>query len=53
MKRPRHKRARKVILADVPSNPTGKSEKPVLRKKYCGTSVVAQQNEIDMNKDLA
>lgn len=44
---PRYKRPRKIIFADVPRNPTGKIEKPVLRKKYCGESVVAQQNEID------
>ena len=50
---PRYKRPRKLIFADVPRNPTGKIEKPVLRKKYCGTSVVAQQNEIDMNTELS
>lgn len=44
---PRYKRPRKIIFADVPRNPTGKIEKPVLRKKYCGESVVAQQNEIN------
>ncbi len=44
---PRYKRPRKIIFADVPRNPTGKIEKPVLRKRYCGTSVVAHQNEID------
>ena len=49
MELPRYKRPRKVIFADVPRNPTGKIEKPVLRKKYCGESVVAQQNEIDVN----
>ena len=49
---PRYKRPRKVIFADVPRNPTGKIEKPVLRKKYCGESVVAQQNEINLNADL-
>ena len=43
---PRYKRPRKVIFADVPRNPTGKIEKPKLRKIYCGESVVAQQNEI-------
>ncbi len=43
---PRYKRPRKVIFADVPRNPTGKIEKPKLRKMYCGESVVAQQNEI-------
>ena len=46
---PRYKRPRKIIFADVPRNPTGKIEKPVLRKKYCGESVVAQQNEIDLS----
>ena len=40
---PRYKRPRKVIFADIPRNPTGKIEKPVLRKRYCGTSVVAHQ----------
>ena len=45
---PRYKRPRRVIFAKVPRNPTGKIEKPVLRKIYCGESVVAQQNEIDI-----
>ena len=44
---PRYKRPRRVIFAKVPRNPTGKIEKPVLRKIYCGESVVAQQNEIN------
>ncbi len=48
MELPRYKRPRKIIFADVPRNPTGKIEKPVLRKKYCGESVVAKQNEIDV-----
>ena len=43
---PRYKRPHKIIFADVPRNPTGKIEKPKLREIYCGTSVVAQQNEI-------
>ena len=43
---PRYKRPHKIIFADVPRNPTGKIEKPLLRKIYCGESVVAQQNEI-------
>ena len=51
MELPRYKRPRKIIFADVPRNPTGKIEKPVLRKKYCGESVVAKQNEINA-KDL-
>ncbi|MEE0843348.1 MAG: long-chain fatty acid--CoA ligase, partial [Ruminococcus sp.] len=45
---PRYKRPRKIIFAKVPRNPTGKIEKPVLRKIYCGESVVAQQNEINI-----
>ena len=43
---PRYKRPRKIIFAEVPRNPTGKIEKPTLRKRYCGESVVAKQNEI-------
>jgi len=33
---PRYKRPRKVFLDNVPRNPTGKIEKPKLRKKYGG-----------------
>jgi acyl-CoA synthetase (AMP-forming)/AMP-acid ligase II len=33
---PRYKRPRKIIFDDVPRNPTGKIEKPKLRKKYSG-----------------
>ncbi len=40
---PRYKRPHKVIFAEVPRNPTGKIEKPKLRKIYCGDSLVAQQ----------
>ena len=43
---PRYKRPRKVIFAKVPRNPTGKIEKPKLRKRYCGESLVAQQFEL-------
>lgn len=43
---PRYKRPREIIFAEVPRNPTGKIEKPVLREKYCKQSVVALQNEI-------
>ena len=43
---PRYKRPKKIILAQVPRNPTGKIEKPKLREMYCGESVVAKQNEI-------
>jgi acyl-CoA synthetase (AMP-forming)/AMP-acid ligase II len=31
---PRYKRPRKIIIGEVPRNPTGKIEKPALRKKY-------------------
>ncbi len=40
---PRYKRPHKVIFADIPRNPTGKIEKPKLRKIYCGESLVATQ----------
>ena len=43
---PRYKRPRKIIFAEVPRNPTGKIEKPKLRKMYGGDALVAQQNEI-------
>jgi acyl-CoA synthetase (AMP-forming)/AMP-acid ligase II len=35
---PRYKRPRKVFFDDIPRNPTGKIEKPKLRKKYAGPS---------------
>jgi acyl-CoA synthetase (AMP-forming)/AMP-acid ligase II len=35
---PRYKRPRKIIFAEVPRNPTGKIEKPKLRKIYAGTA---------------
>ena len=44
---PRYQRPRQVIFAQVPRNPTGKIEKPVLRKMYGGANLVAQQNELD------
>ena len=40
---PRYKRPRKIIFAEVPRNPTGKIEKPKLRKIYCGESLVKSQ----------
>lgn len=43
---PRYKRPHKIIFADVPRNPTGKIEKPKLRKIYCSENLVAKQNEI-------
>lgn len=41
---PRYKRPRKIIFAAVPRNPTGKIEKPKLRKTYGADALVAQQN---------
>ena len=43
---PRYQRPRKLIFAAVPRNPTGKIEKPLLRKTYGGDKLVARQNEI-------
>ncbi len=45
MKIARYKRPRKIIFADIPRNPTGKIEKPVLRKMYCVDNLVARENE--------
>ena len=42
---PRYKRPRKIIFADVPRNPTGKIEKPKLRKMYGGEGLVDLQNK--------
>ena len=44
MKMPRYKRPKRIIFAEIPRNPTGKIEKPKLRKIYCGESLVAAQN---------
>ena len=41
---PRYKRPRKIILAPVPRNATGKIEKPKLRKMYGGEGLVDTQN---------
>ena len=41
---PRYKRPRKIIFADVPRNPTGKIEKPLLRKKYGKERLVDFEN---------
>ena len=43
---PRYKRPKKFIFAEVPRNPTGKIEKPKLRERYCGKSLVATQIEL-------
>lgn len=42
---PRYKRPRRVIFDIIPRNPTGKIEKPVLRKKYCGERLVEAQTK--------
>ena len=42
---PRYKRPRKVIFAEVPRNPTGKIEKPVLRERYGAANLIADENE--------
>lgn len=42
---PRYKRPRRIIFDKVPRNPTGKIEKPWLREKYCGGSLVEAQTE--------
>ena len=42
---PRYKRPRRIIFADVPRNPTGKIEKPKLRKIYGGEGLVDSQNK--------
>ena len=38
---PRYKRPHKIIFAEIPRNPTGKIEKPTLRKRYGSGSLVA------------
>ena len=40
---PRYKRPRRVIFDQVPRNPTGKIEKPVLRERYCHGRLVESQ----------
>ena len=46
MELPRYKRPHKFIFAEVPRNPTGKIEKPLLRKRYSSEHLVALQNGI-------
>jgi acyl-CoA synthetase (AMP-forming)/AMP-acid ligase II len=48
---PRYKRPRVIIFDKVPRNPTGKIEKPALRVKYAGGSVVAQETEAPVKID--
>ena len=42
---PRYKRPRRIIFDAIPRNPTGKIEKPALRKKYCGERLVEAQTK--------
>ena len=49
-KLPRYKRPKKIIFADVPRNPTGKIEKPVLRERYGASYLVASENEMNHKK---
>jgi len=42
---PRYKRPRRVIFDTVPRNATGKIDKPKLREKYCGRSLVELETE--------
>lgn len=42
---PRYKRPKQIVFAKVPRNPTGKIEKPVLRKIYCGERLVEAQTK--------
>ncbi|MCD8254588.1 MAG: acyl--CoA ligase [Oscillospiraceae bacterium] len=44
MELPRYKRPRKIILAAVPRNATGKIEKPKLREMYGASNLVEAQN---------
>jgi len=37
---PRYKRPRKVFFGEIPRSPTGKIEKPKLRKQYTGRKEV-------------
>ena len=40
---PRYKRPKQIIFDQIPRNPTGKIEKPVLREKYCQGRLVEAQ----------
>ena len=40
---PRYKRPREIIFDKIPRNPTGKIEKPVLRKRYGSMDIVSMQ----------
>lgn len=42
---PRYKRPRRIIFAEVPRNPTGKIEKPVLRQRYGADCLVDKESQ--------
>jgi acyl-CoA synthetase (AMP-forming)/AMP-acid ligase II len=42
---PRYKRPRKILFDKVPRNPTGKIDKPALRRKYHVETLVEDQAE--------
>ncbi len=44
LKLPRYKRPRKIVFMEIPRNPTGKIEKPKLRKMFGSDALVAAQN---------
>jgi len=46
MQLPRYKRPHKIIFDKVPRNATGKIEKPKLREKYCGGSIIKKEIEL-------
>ncbi len=43
---PRYKRPREIIFDEIPRNPTGKIEKPVLRKRYGAVDIVSIQTAV-------
>jgi long-chain acyl-CoA synthetase len=45
MELPKYKRPVRIIFADVPRNPTGKIEKPKLRRMYGSNELVAAENK--------
>ena len=48
---PRYKRPRKIIFSAVPRNPTGKIEKPALRKRYGGRRESFRPQDEDIRLD--
>ena len=41
---PRYKRPRRIFFEDVPRNPTGKIEKPVLRERHAASRLVSRES---------